>query len=124
MITRHVPCLAAVSAVLLAAGVAAQDTPRPEPSLSMEQRTALRCSAAFAIVSTLQARGEATEYPALGKRGREFFVRSAARIMDEAGLTRADLGAAMQGEALALSSDGALERTMPACLLLLDASGV
>lgn len=97
----------------------------PAPDLSLEQRTALRCSAAFAIVSAVQEKGGAKEYPPLGGRGQEFFVRSSARVMDEAQLDRAGITAVMQFEAEDLANTpGRLDAIMPACLSLLDASGV
>lgn len=100
----------------------AQDAPK----LSLEQKTSLRCSAAFAIVADGQARGnaDALEYPALAERGREFFVRSSARLMDDAGLDRAQISKLMQIEAQDLWDKGEVEQIMPSCLLLLNASGI
>ena len=110
-------------AMLALAPVAAQAG--EPPALSLEQQTALRCSAAFAIVSTLQGHGGAQEYPPLGERGREYFVRASARIMDEAGLDRPAISAALQAEAEGLANTpGRLEQVMPSCLALLDLSGV
>ena len=96
------------------------------PALSLQQQTSLRCAAAFALVAEGQASGgaKALAYPPLAERGREFFVRSAARIMDEAGLDRAQISAALSTEAQKLSNDGTLDEAMPACLMLLDASGI
>ena len=92
--------------------------------LSMEQQAAIRCSAAFAVVSTLQADGGASEYPELGERGREFFVRSAAQIMEEEGADRAQIADLMRREAVELYDRERLDAVMPACLLLLGASGL
>ena len=94
--------------------------------LSLEQQTALRCSAAFAIVADGQARGnsEAVRYPPLGKRGREFFVRASAQLMDETGMDREDVAALLSAEAQKLWDEGRIDDVMPACLLLLDASGL
>lgn len=98
----------------------------PAPPLTMQQRTSLRCSAAFAIVAEGQANGnaDALEFPALGKRGKEFFVRASAQVMEEAGLNRAQIRAVLSAEAQALWDEDKLAEVMPACLLLLDASGV
>ena len=124
MILRHVPI--ALAAISLAIPVSAQsdNVDRAQQALSLEQRTALRCSAAFAIVSALQARGGAQEYPPLAQPGREYFVRSAAQLIDDTGIDRAGIAAIMQREAEAMSDADRLEAAMPACLLLLDSSGL
>ena len=85
-----------------------------------------RCAAAFAIVADGQARGkkDALAYPALDQRGREFFVRSSARVMDDTGMDRAAVAAALQAEAKDLWDKDAIGQIMPSCLLLLEASGV
>jgi hypothetical protein len=119
MIVR--PLLLALA--LAAAPVAAQDAP-PAPSLTLPQQTALRCSAAFAVVSVLQARGEGSEFPQLGTRGREFFVRVSAQLMDDTGMTREQVGAALAAQAQQLQDRAALSAAMPPCVLLLDASGI
>ena len=86
----------------------------------------LRCSAAFALVAYRQGTGdaEAAQYPPLKERGSEFFVRASARVMDEAGLDRAAVTAALQGEAQALLQGGTLAAVMPACLSALEATGL
>jgi len=112
--------LAAFSAAAFpAAGQAA-------PQLSLEQMTAMRCSAAFAIVSRRQQQGDsrALAYPPLSERGREFFVRSSARIMDENNISREAVAALLQAEAQKLETGGAVDQIMPSCLLLLEASGL
>ena len=103
----------------------AQDT-APEPKLNAEQSATLRCAAAFAIVSHGQQLGneQALEYPELGERGREFFVRAGARLMDELGLDRQGIQALVSAEAQQLWDEDAIGDVMPACLMLLDASGV
>lgn len=100
-------------------------TPAPS-SLSLENRTALRCAAAFAIVAEGQGRGntESLAYPALDQRGREFFVRTSARVMDDTGMDRAAVAAALRTEAQSLSDKDEVDQIMPACLLLLQASGI
>lgn len=101
--------------------------PTPAPALSLEQQSGLRCAAAFALVAQGQAAGdaEALAYPSLEERGREFFVRTAARLIDETGLDRDGVARLLSAEATRLAQeDGAIEQTMPACLLLLEASGL
>lgn len=110
------------AALILPAALAAQSS----TDLTLEQKTSLRCSAAFAIIADGQQRGnaEALEYPALAERGREFFVRSSARLMDETGMDRAQISNLIQAEAQDLWDKGEVEQIMPSCLLLLNASGV
>ncbi len=101
--------------------------PTPTPALSLEQQSGLRCAAAFALVAQAQAAGdaEALEYPALGERGREFFVRTAARLIDETGLDRDGVARLLSAEAGRLAQEeGALDRAMPPCLMVLEASGL
>lgn len=110
-----------VPALLVAVPTSAQT-----PPLTMEQSTALRCSAAFALVAHGQANGntDALKYPALGERGREYMVRSSARIMDDTGMTRDQVAAALSAEAQKLWDEELLAKVMPPCLALLDASGL
>ena len=114
----------AALALLFAAPLLAQDVPASLPPLTIAQQTSLRCSAAFAMVAAGQAKGEADtlSYPSLAKRGREYFVRVAARVMDETGATREQLQALMLGEATAIRAEGpkSLSALMPPCLMLLD----
>lgn len=100
--------------------------PTPAPALSLEQRMLLRCSAAFALVAHGQAVGDpaALAWPAMGERGREFFVRASARLIDEASLDRAALTAVMVQEAQGLGDGDALTTAMPPCLSALEASGL
>ena len=83
--TARLPLLALA---LFAVPASAQQPARP--AMSLEQQMLLRCSAAFAIVADQQARGLASAgaYPPMAQRGREFFVRSSARLMDELHLPR------------------------------------
>lgn len=91
------------------------------PQLGVEHRMLVRCSAAFALVSFGQDNGnaEALAYPAMGERGREFFVRASAQVMDEAGLDREQIQAALTAEAQDLVDSGTLDQIMPVCLTLL-----
>lgn len=115
--------------ILLAAALSvplgAQESAAPPP-LSLEQQTALRCAAAFAIVAEEQARGvaEAQSLPPMAERGREFFVRVSAQLMDETGMAREEVAALLSAEARTLRDEGLVAQVMPACLLLLDASGL
>jgi len=104
--------------------------PVPEPSssasatpraLTLEEHMALRCATAFAMVSAAQARGDAAalRYPPLGERGREFFVLTAAQLMDDAGLDEAGIHAAVSAEAAKLRNEGT-DQIMPLCLEQLD----
>ena len=96
------------------------------PTVTMEQKTSLRCAAAFAIVAQGQSIGneDALKWPAMDKRGREFFVRISAGLMDAADIDRNIVAALMQREAQTLWDAGEVHAVMPACLLLLEASGV
>ena len=111
---------------LLAAALALQAAPAAPPALSQENRALLRCSAAFAIVSRRQANGDAValRWPALEVRGREFFVRSLAQLMDQTGLDRDGIAWLAGFEAKALQDSGETDKVMPSCLLMLEASGV
>ncbi len=86
----------------------------------------LRCSAAFALVSRRQADGDpaARRWPALDIRGREFFVRSLAQLMDQTGLDRAGIAMLAAVEAKALQDSGEADTIMPSCLVMLESSGV
>ena len=103
---------------------AAQEVPPAPKPLSLEQRTALKCSAAFAIGAVLQQRGGHADWPPLAARGREFFVRVSAQVMDETGRNREQVASELTAEARELADPAALSATMPPCLLLLDASGI
>ncbi|MFZ1743998.1 MAG: hypothetical protein WAT93_14180 [Pontixanthobacter sp.] len=114
--------IAAFTVGITGASLSAQSSPK----LSLEQTSAVRCAAAFALVAQDQARGntEASQYPELGERGREFFVRIAARLMDETGADRAIVADLMQSEAQKLQRDGNLSEVMQPCLFMLEASGI
>lgn len=120
-----------IKIVLPLAAIALSLSPRPAiaqegPELNLEQRMLLRCSVAFALVASGQARGEAAalRYPPLAARGREFFVRSAAEVMETAGLDRAQIDAALTREARDLVASETLEEIMPICLQALGDSGL
>jgi hypothetical protein len=113
--------LAALTPVSLAAQAAA--TPA---ALTLEQRTMVHCSAAFALVANRQQSGEqeALAFPAVAERGREYFVRAMASLMDSAGLDRTAVAGLLDAEARNLADSKELYKTMPACLLALEASGL
>lgn len=92
--------------------------------LNLQQASALKCSAAFALGAAAQTRGEGKQWPALAVRGREYFVRASARIMDEAGWSRDLVATRLADQAKELAAPGALAAAMPPCLLLLDVSGI
>ena len=108
--------LAALSAPVAAGAQAAQ-----LPPLSLEHRMLLRCSAAFSLVAFAQASGNerGDRYPDMREDGREFFVRASARVMDETGLDRTGVAAALEAEARDIAARGTLNEIMPACLPLL-----
>lgn len=120
----------ALGGALMTMPLAAQTPLPPEPSLTLEHQTALRCSAMFAIVAADQSRGAkwALAYPPLQLRGREYFVRTGVRLLDDSGLNRTEVQALFQREAATLRSDMArtgdpaavLAGTMPLCLELLE----
>ncbi|MBT2134892.1 hypothetical protein KK137_11160 [Croceibacterium sp. LX-88] len=117
---------------LLAAPAAAQQPPRP--ALTLEQQMMVRCSAVFAIVAGDQARSvpSARAYPPMAARGKEFFVRSNARLMDELRLSREQVQELMSNEVKALqvrskeagNPAAYLDSVMKPCLSALDASGL
>jgi len=102
------------------AGPAGAAAPRP---LTGEERTGMRCAAAFAQLAARQAKGDAAalRYPPMVPRGREFFVRLSAQLMDDAGLDEAGIRAAVEGEARDLARSGGVDPIMPLCLRILNA---
>ena len=113
--------LAASLAALLASAA-----PAEQPSLSLDAQARLRCAAAFAMVSHGQQNGNeaARKWPDLTIRGREFFVRSLAGLMDETGLDREGISQRVSAEAQALWDNGQVDEVMPACLVMLEQAGL
>jgi hypothetical protein len=115
-------------APMLSGALALQSAPAPtapEPApLSQENRALLRCAAAFALVAQGQAAGDpqAKAWPDLTLRGREFFVRALAQLMDATGRDRAGIAALANSEAQALAASGEVHKVMPSCLLMLEAA--
>ena len=118
---RIAPFAAALA--LVATPLTAQPAPAP---LSLEHRMLLRCSAAFALVANRQAAGDvrALAFPPLAERGREFFVRASAKVMDEAKLDRAAIAEALRQEVRSVAGEDSLDEIMPPCLDALTATGL
>ncbi|MFM7402633.1 MAG: hypothetical protein ACKO1N_00780 [Erythrobacter sp.] len=135
-------------ALAIAAALALQDTPPaaapellvPEPSrlegfvtidqLPIEQAAAARCAIAYATVSKWQKSGDGRggAYPDIeAAGGREFFVRTMARLMEEAGLTRegiVDLAFREVSNNDNPEGEARIKAIMPACELMKSASGL
>ena len=116
------PLLLAALAALLPLAGAAQEAPQ----LSLEQKTLVRCSAAFALAANLQESGDKSvrEIPELRARGQEYFVRAMATLMDQTGLGREAVAALLKAEVGALAEGDALAKAMPPCLVSLETSGL
>ncbi|WP_228242288.1 hypothetical protein [Porphyrobacter sp. GA68] len=100
--------------------VAAQLTAAPAPQLNAMQQGALTCSAAMALDA---ARGDSDAQEAA--RGREFFVRTLAQIMDETGADRGVIAALVAAEARRLTAEPDVHaRLKPVCRTMLDTSGI
>lgn len=122
--------IASSLAILLAfAAPAAPETgaaAQAEVKLSLEAKATLRCAAAFALVSHGQKNGNeaARKWPELTARGREFFVRSLAGLMDETGLDREGISQRVAAEAQALWDNQEVDAVMPSCLVMLERAGL
>ena len=116
--------LTVFAAVTLAAQPIAP--PQAEPILTPPQAAALRCGVVFALGAKLQEEKSlfAAEWPPLGTRGKEYFVRVIARLMDDTKASRETLSAMAMRQVPALGDPKATAAAMPGCLPLLDASGL
>ena len=96
------------------------------PTLTPPQTAALRCGVVFALATRMQAEGDpaAGRWPVLGARGKEYFVRVTAKLMDETGASRDAIAALATREVPPLQAEGAMAAAMTGCLPLLDASGL
>ncbi len=114
------------TAALLAASLQPAPVDGGQAQMSQEHAAMLRCSAAFALVSYGQANGDEAvrAWPIIDPRGREFFVRSLARNIDDTGMTREQVSQMAEAEAQRLIDNNLLDSVRPGCLLMLDASGV
>lgn len=111
----------------IAAAIAAQSpAPAALPELAPAEAEAVGCAATFAIVTWAQERGDPTAsgYPPLGDRGREYFVRVTAKLMEEKSMSREDVSRLLSRQAEELTTPQAISDAMPQCLLLLDAAGL
>ena len=89
---------------------------------------------AFAIIANEQQRGIASSlaYPPLAERGKEYFVRSSARLVDELQVTREHVEVMLRAEVEALQAGSMasanpaqyVDQVMQPCLLSLAASGL
>jgi hypothetical protein len=115
-----------LAALLIAMPVSAEESAIQPTPLSLEQRMLVRCSVAFAMTAYAQDQGDerAQQYPPLGERGQEFFVRSSAQVMDDAGLDFEQMASEHEREALNLRDSGQIDEIMPVCLQLLEQSGL
>ncbi len=121
-----------LSQVLLVgfAAIAVPHVAAAQPSV-VDLDTALRCSAAFGIVAQEQASGAGstrTDYPPLNQRGREFFVQTAARLMDVEQLGRPAVQLRLHAEVAKIKSEvsaaadpaARFKAIMTPCLSILD----
>ncbi|MEM7701721.1 MAG: hypothetical protein AAF251_07260 [Pseudomonadota bacterium] len=107
--------------------VASPSTPlirasQASPSFNAEDRAALRCAAAFAIVTART--GKDAPEPELRARGQEFFIVTLAGLMDEYNLDRTQIESAVRAEVVALQKSDEADKIMPACLLMLQSAGL
>jgi len=111
---------------LQAASPAPTEGSQASVKLSIPAQAGLRCSAAFALISYGQENGNeaSLQWPAIDPRGREYFVQTLARIMDETGLDRDAAADLVEAEAQRLLDEDELDSVMPSCLALLDSSGI
>lgn len=116
--------LSLVTAIALAAAPAMNA--RGEPVLTPPQAQALRCGVVFALGAKLQDDNApvAAGWPELSERGKEYFVRVTARLMDDTKAMREVISAMAMRQVAALSDPAALGAEMPGCLPMLDASGL
>ncbi len=118
--------LAAASAPLSAQNNAPIDQVSVQDGLSLQDKALVRCSAAFAMVSHGQANGNeaALKWPVLDERGKEFFVRALADVMDRTGKSREEISQLVSAQAQQLWDQGTLDQVMPGCLLMLETSDI
>ena len=121
----------AAALVQPAGTIAVQDTAPPagaQAEWPIRQQAALRCAVAVALAAEQQKAGTGSpaDWPDLAadNRGREFFVRTMVQLMDETGATREEIADRARAEAQDLQTGGRLIEVMPACLLMLQASGL
>lgn len=129
--------LLAAALALQGAPAPAAPTPVPPPAetitlddLPIDQAAAARCAIAYATLGRWQATGDARGRgfaDVASGGGREFFVQVMARLMDDAGLTRAHVQSlAARGFAENDTPEGAqrIKAMLPACELMKSAAGL
>lgn len=114
------------SALFAAQATAAPVAAPALPTLTAPQSDALRCGVVFALANRMQTdkKPAAAAWPPLAVRGREYFVRMAAKIIEETGAPRDVIQTLASAQAVAFKDDAAVAAAVPGCLPLLDASGV
>lgn len=100
------------------------DSGQEDVKLSIPAQAGLRCSAAFALVSYGQENGNeaSLQWPTIDPKGREYFVQTIARIMDETGIDRNQAASLVEAEAERLLDANEIDSVMPSCLALLDST--
>ncbi len=112
--------------LMMQAAPNAAPAPYQPVNLNAQERASLRCSLTFALISARQDEGnpEALQWPLLEDRGQEFFVQTIARIMQNHNLDNEQVGKLLGEHMSQLASPAELETIMPACLTLLETSGL
>ena len=110
-------------------GIPAPDKPATFADLPIGEATAPRCGVAFATLEGWQKSGDprGADWPSMADSGgREFFVVAMARLMDARALSREDVMRLVEHEVASHSADegAAIAAMLPACLSLLDVSGI
>lgn len=108
---------------------AAPAKPTSFADLPIEQATGPRCGFAFAIVQGWQEAADPRggNWPNMEEaQAREFFLTAIVRLIDDYDLQRGDVTQMVESETATHQADNfaRIEAMMPACLALLEASGV
>jgi hypothetical protein len=109
--------------LLVLAGPALVAASAPEPAITAQDRHDLRCAAAFAVVATLQVRGDqaALALPPLGLRGKRYLGLVGDHLAMQAGLTDAALRDLLEQAARSAGHDGATDIAQ-SCMADLDSA--
>ena len=115
-----------IFAALLAAQFPGQGELPESLELTAQNKAVIRCSAAFAVTAARQGQGteSAKQWPQLSERGREFFVVGLADIMDQHSIDRYAVARLVREERDRLNKAEQVDEVMPACLLMLETSGL
>lgn len=118
----------AVALALSSAAFAQDQAPEEGPKLTLQQSASLRCGVVFGTITAAQDRGDedALAFPPMKERGREFFVRTMAKLMDDENLDRDQVKALVMGqiEEIVETNTTDVADEMPACMLMLEAAGL